>query len=162
MDGFLGTRGSLMLDIVFLTMMLVLPILAVSRFLVRRRGKHELHRRIQITLAWVLLIAVVAFEVDVRVFGWRERAMPSPYWVDGALNDWIDWSLIVHLCFAIPTPFIWGGLIWAALRGFPKPTRPGPHSARHRFWGTIAMVMMAMTSVTGWVFYWLAFAATAG
>ena len=159
MNGFLGTRGSFMLDVVFLAMMLVLPIMGISRFLVRNRGKHALHRRIQLILAVVLLAAVIAFEVDVRVFGWRDRAAPSPFWQDGAWNDWIDYSLIVHLCFAIPTPFIWGGVIWGALRGFPKPTRPGAHSKTHRRWGTIAMVMMAMTSITGWIFYWLAFVA---
>lgn len=160
MDGFLGTRGSLMLDVVFVAMMLVVPLLGISRFLVRNRQRYQLHRRMQIVLAVVLLLAVLAFEIEIRVFGWTQRATDSPYWLDGKWNDWIDYSLIVHLCFAIPTPFIWAGLIFAAIRGFPKPTQPGSHSATHRRWGTIAMAMMTLTSLTGWVFYWLAFAAT--
>ena len=160
MEGFLSTRGSFMLDAVFLAMMLVVPIMGLSRYLVRNQHRYALHRRIQLILATVLLAAVLAFEIEMRLFGWKQRAIASPFWQEGRWNDWIDYSLVIHLCFAIPTPFIWGGLIWAALRKFPRPTTPAAHSATHKRWGTIAMVMMTMTSLTGWIFYWLAFVAT--
>ena len=159
MNGFLGTRGSLMLDIVFLAMLAVIPLMLYSRYLVRAPRSYSWHKRIQLTLAIVLLLAVCLFELEMRIMGWSHRAEASPYWIAGKWNDWVDYSLLLHLCFAIPTPFVWGGLIWAALRKFPNPPQPSSHSRRHRLWGSIAMFMMAMTAITGWCFYWLAFAA---
>ena len=159
MYGFLGTRGSFMLDLVFAAMIGVVPILLLSWYLVRKRRAYRLHKVIQLVLAVVLLLAVVGFEIEMRLSGWTHLAEASPYWVDGRWNDWIDYSLAIQLCFAIPTPFLWGGLIFAALRRFPSPPGPSAHSRRHVIWGTISMLFMMGTSVTGWVFYWLAFAA---
>ena len=113
----------------------------------------------QIVLSIILLTAVVAFELEMRIFGWKDRAVDSPYWQDGAINDWVDYSLIIHLCFAIPTPLIWAGVLYYALRRFPKPPEPADHSVHHRFWGHIAMIGLTLTAVTGSVFYWFAFVA---
>ena len=60
-DGFLGTRASLMLDVVALAMLAVLPVLGFSIWLVRCRRLYAIHKRIQLTLASVLLLTVVAF-----------------------------------------------------------------------------------------------------
>ena len=158
-NGFLGTRGSLMLDTVFLAMLAVLPVMGISIWLVKYRRKFQLHKIIQLTLASALLLAVVAFEIEVRVTGWTDRALPSPYWQDGRWNDWIDASLAVHLCFAIPTPLLWMVVIVQALRRFPKPPRPNEYSRRHAIWAWLAAIAMSLTAITGWVFYWLAFAA---
>ena len=80
-NGFLGTRGSLMLDVVFLAMFAIVPVLAYSIYLVRSRRRFELHKRIQITLGLVLLVAVTAFELDMRFFtDWRERAAASRFY----------------------------------------------------------------------------------
>lgn len=155
LNGFLGTRGSLMLDLVFLAMFAVVPVMAVSVALVKWGGRYQLHKRIQILLAAVLLVAVTVFEVDIRIHGWRERAEPSPYYASGA----VDRMLAVHLFFAIPTVLIWAYVVIAALRRFPHIPVPGPYSRRHKFWGWIAVVEMTMTAVTGWLFYWMAFAA---
>jgi hypothetical protein len=117
----------------------------------------------------VLLVAVVAFEVDMRRNGWESRAVPSPYFageVDDAGELVMDWScpigvaLIIHLFFAIPTALIWTIVIVQALRKFPRPPLPGTHSPAHRFWGWLAVVEMCGTAITGWVFYSLAFIAT--
>ncbi len=146
-----------MLDLVFVAMMVVIPMLALSRYLVRNRKNYTAHKTIQLSLAAVLLLAVIGFEIEMRLFGWADRAAGSPAWVDGRFNDWIDYSLAIHLCFAIPTPFVWGFIIFRALHGFPRPPRPSAHSSFHRVWGRIGMVAMTMTAVTGWWFYWLAF-----
>ncbi len=159
MGGFLSTRGSFMLDGVFIAMMAVIPLMGLSRYLVRNRKSYTAHKTIQLSLATILLLAVIGFEVEMRMFGWTDRAAASRFWVDGRLNDWIDYSLAIHLCFAIPTPFLWGYIIYRAWRGFPRPPHPSAHSASHRFWGRIGMGAMTMTALTGWCFYWLAFVA---
>ena len=71
-NGFLGTRASFMLDVVFLALFAVLPLLALSIAIVRRRG-YLAHKRLQLVLGSVLLLAVLAFEIEMRVFGWHRK-----------------------------------------------------------------------------------------
>jgi len=154
-DGFLGTRASFMLDVVFLAMFVVVPVLAWSVYVVRVRRNYVLHKRVQVTLGLILLAAVTLFEVDMRINGWHSRAEPSPYWADGTVRN----VLVVHLLFAVSTAVLWIVVMVRALRNFPSPPRPSAHSAWHKRWGWIAAVDMGLTSLTGWIFYWLAFAA---
>jgi hypothetical protein len=158
MNGFLGTRASLMLDVVFLTMFVVVPVMAWSIWQVRRHRRYVLHKRVQLALATVLLAAVLAFEVDIRFFTeWQALAAGSPYYASPI--NWVKIALAVHLFFAVPTAFLWGYVVWHALRYIPNPPRPSQHSARHKRWAWLAAWEMLGTAVTGWVFYYLAFAA---
>lgn len=145
-----------MLDFVALAMVVIMVVLMVSIWLVRKK-KYNTHKIIQIVTAIVLLVSVLAFELDMRLFtDWRQLAEPSPWYESG----WVTAVLYVHLVFAIPTPFVWGFVIWQALRKFDRPPRPGVHSVRHKRWGWIATILMLMTTLTGWGFYWLAFVAS--
>jgi putative membrane protein len=161
LSGFIpGSRGSLMLDVVFLAMFAVVPLLIASIYLVKVRHRYGLHKRLQLAMAIVLLVAVVLFELDIRINGWEARAEPSPYF--DALNKWscpAGISLIVHLSFAVPTLVLWIYVVAAALRKFSKPPMPGTHSQRHAWTGWLAAGGMILTAVTGWLFYWLAFVA---
>ncbi len=148
-----------MLDFVFVAMIAILPVLAWSIYLVRYRRQFELHKRVQVGLALVLLVAVVLFEIDVRFLtDWEALAGPSPYFKP---ESWctVWYALAVHLCFAVPTPFLWAFVIVQAMRRFPRPVTPSAYSPRHVFWARVAAGGMVMTAVTGWVFYWLAFVA---
>lgn len=160
LPGFLGTRASFMLDVVFLAMFAVIPLMGLSIGLARYRRLYGAHKTLQLTLGTVLLVAVLAFEIDMRFFtDWEELAAPSPYY---AAETWCPvWiALAVHLAFAVPTTLLWVVVIYRALRGFARPPRPGPHSGSHMLWGRVAGFGMLMTGVTGWVFYYLAFAAS--
>ncbi|MFP6751874.1 MAG: DUF420 domain-containing protein [Pirellulaceae bacterium] len=158
---FLAPRGSLMLDVVFLAMLLVVPVLFWSIWQVRRRQRFSLHRQMQLLLAVVLLGTVLAFEIDIQFFtDWETEANGSPYYTQESWNAVLT-VLTVHLLFAIPTLLIWIVVVVRALRGFEKPPAPGAHSAAHKRWGRIAVVGMTGTAVTGWLFYWMAFVATA-
>jgi len=155
-NGFLGTRASLMLDVVFLAMFLVLPVLGVSIAMVRFRRNYGWHKRAQLILAVVLLVAVAAFEIDMQfVSGWRDRATPSPFWKTGVMT-----SLYVHLVFSISTFFLWLYVVAGALRNVPRPPGPSVYSRRHMFWARLAAIDLVFTAMTGWTFYWLAFVAT--
>ena len=168
-NGFLGTRASIMRDVVFVAMFVVLAVMAWSIFLVRFRQQYTLHKRIQLTLGLVLLVTVSAFEVDMQwLTEWELRAAPSPYFVPDfssatpAAAKWgstVGRSLLVHLSFAVPTFALWVFVIIQGLRHFPNPPLPAPYSRRHKLWGRLAAFGMTMTSLTGWVFYYLAFVA---
>ena len=104
LPGFLPfSRASFAIDVVALTTLAVVPLLAWSIYLVRYEKNYALHRKIQLTLAGLLLGAVVLFELEVRIFGWRQFAEPSPFY-DTILFP----VLYVHLFFAISTPLPFG------------------------------------------------------
>ncbi len=154
--GFLPTRGSIMLDFVFAAMFGIIAIMGVSIYLVRYRKKYDLHKWIQIGLGVTLLLAVAAFEIDLQLFtNWRELAKASPHY-----STLVDYSLWIHLCFAIPTPLMWIYVIVQGVRKFPSPVTPCEYSATHILTARIAAIGMLMTAVTGWIFYWLAFIAS--
>ncbi len=155
-----------MLDVVFLAMFLVIPVLAWS---VRqaKAGRYTLHKRVQLVLAAVLLAAVGAFEVDMQLFTeWRDRAAGwtgeagSPYYDKSTDSGLAVYALWIHLCFAVSTAVLWVYVIVQALRKYPTPPQPGPHSRSHVRWARLAAWDMFLTALTGWVFYYLAFIAT--
>jgi putative membrane protein len=143
-DGFLGSRASLMLDLVFLAMFAVLPVLGWSIFQVKRRRRYLLHKRVQLALG--------------AVNGWRDRAAASRFWNVTGVN-WVDAALALHLCFAITTSLAWIVVIARALMNFPSPPAPGPHSPWHLRWAKVAALDMLLTALTGWLFYLMAFVA---
>ena len=148
-----------MLDVVALAMVVVLPVLAFSVYLVKYRQQYALHKKIQLTLGAVLLVTVTLFELDMRIGGWWHRAEASPYIGAEGSTDWVIVALGIHLCFAVTTAILWVVVITRALAKFPKPPVPSAHSPWHRRYGMAAAIDMACTGVTGWIFYYLAFVA---
>ncbi len=150
-----------MLDVVFLAMFAIVPLLLLSVFLVRKRHQYSLHKRLQLAMATVLLVAVGLFEVDMQLFTRWESLAEGSRFFDPA-NKWgspAGRSLLVHLSFAIPTLVLWIVVVAAALRRFPNPPHPGSHSLWHARLGWLATIGMVLTAVTGWSFYYLAFVA---
>lgn len=159
MNGFLGTRASLMLDVVVVAMGALLPVLAWSVYVAKYRRQYAWHKSVQLALGILLLVTVVLFEADMRINGWRDRAAHSPYGGADGSFDWVTASLALHLCFAITAALLWIAVIARGLRSFSSLPAPGPHSAWHKRYGMLAALDMALTAITGWVFYWLAFVA---
>lgn len=153
-DGFLGTRASIGMDVVLVGLVALLPVLAWSVAAVRR-GRYGLHKSLQLFIAAALAAAIVVFEIDVRlVSDWKTRAATSPWWPGGVLA-----ALAVHLVFAVSTFALLVWVLWEAVARFPSPPAPGTHGPRHRRMARLAAADLALTAVTGTVFYWLAFVA---
>lgn len=153
-DGFLGTRAPLILDVLCLAMLAVMVVLAVSIYLVKVRKRYALHKQIQITLGVVLLAVIVLFELDIRLHGWQDRAAGD---LGGRAPAAAVKALYVHLVFAVSTVVLWIVTTVLALRRYSDPPLPGPHSPAHKVLGWISTVDMGLTTITGWVFYWFAF-----
>ncbi|MDA7977993.1 MAG: DUF420 domain-containing protein [Pirellulales bacterium] len=156
MDGFLpGSRASIMLDVVFLAMFVVVPVLLWSIYQVKYRQRYLLHKRVQVTMSVILLVTVGLFEIDIRLNDWRPDAEPSPYY-----GSTLNTVLAVHLVFAISTFLLWAVTITQALRKIPNPPGPCAYSPKHIRLAKLAALDMCLTAVTGWTFYWMAFMAT--
>jgi hypothetical protein len=159
-QGFLGFDSSFMLDVVVCALVLVVPVIVVSLFVVKVRKNYALHAAIQTTLSVVLLLVVVAFEVDMRLHGgWRNivnKNPEAPRVIDEALSQ-VHTMLLVHLVFAVSTPVLWITTLILAWRRFASPPQPGTHSRTHKTLGWLATLDLVLTSVTGLGFYYLAF-----
>ncbi|HMO14111.1 MAG TPA: DUF420 domain-containing protein [Pirellulaceae bacterium] len=152
-NGLLPTRATLMLDLLVVGMVIIVAAMFLSVLLVKA-GRYKMHRQIQTVLSAILLIVVIMFEVDVRFFtDWRALARESAYFESG----WVFRTLIIHLVFAIPTPFVWGTVLVLAWKNFANPPQPGAHSRLHCKLGYTAIGLMLMTAITGWLFYVTAF-----
>lgn len=143
-----------MLDVLVLAMGVVVLVLGWSIYEVKYRHRYQLHKWVQVSLGVVLLVAVIVFEIDVRLYGWQDRAAGE---IGGHASRLVMTSLAVHLVFAISATILWPLVIIRALRNFPSPPHPGPHSRFHVRWARIAAIDMFITAVTGWTFYYLAF-----
>lgn len=150
-----------MLDFVVCALIGVVPVLLWSLYLVKYRREYRMHRNLQIGLGVVLLIAVIAFEVDLQLVhgGWEnvvnkpgQSPRMTPVELDSARR-----VLWVHLVFAITTPILWAITIVLALRRFPNPLQPAPHSRLHKKLGWASTIDITLTAVTGLVFYYVAF-----
>ena len=160
-NGFLGYPTTFMLDFVVCALALVVPVLIWSLWLVKRRRRYVAHKRLQMSLGIVLLLAVTAFEVDVQMVhgGWENivaKQPLSPEALRTKINAVRPW-LLVHLVFAVTTPLLWLATITLALRRFENPPVPGAHSRMHKALGWASTIDISLTSVTGLLFYYVAF-----
>ncbi|MFO0918986.1 MAG: DUF420 domain-containing protein [Planctomycetaceae bacterium] len=157
-DGFLGYRTSFMLDFVVVALVLIVPILLFSIFTVKIRRNYARHRNLQLLLGVVLLLAVAAFEIDLRLQGgWQSIVNKGEPKLSSEQLSFVAQVLYLHLVFAISTPFLWIATIVLALRNFPNPPCPGPHSRLHKTLGWLSTIDITLTSVTGLAFYYVAF-----
>lgn len=160
-NGFLGYPTTFMLDFVVCALALVVPLLLWSLWLVKFRRQYALHKRLQIGLGIILLLAVTAFEVDVQKVhgGWEKivaKQQLNPEALTQKINAVRPW-LMIHLVFAVSTPLLWITTTVLALRRFDNPPSPGRHSRLHKTLGWASAVDITLTSVTGLLFYYVAF-----
>lgn len=162
-NGFLGYNASLMLDVVVSALALIVPTLLFSLYSVKFRKNYALHKKLQITLGVVLLLAVSAFEIDMQLVhgGWENIVNKPEDPIRLTTNDleFVRNILHVHLVFAISTPVFWILTISLALKKFPNPPAPCAHSKLHKRLGWLSAIDITLTSVTGLVFYYFAFIA---
>lgn len=161
-NGFLGYDASFMLDFVVSALVLIVPVLLWSLFAVKVQRKYRLHRNLQTALGLVLLVAVAAFEIDMRLHGGWQNIVnkdPASPRLTSVQMETVSQVLMVHLVFAISTPFLWGATLFLAWRRFAKDPQPGPHSRLHKTLGWASVLDIVLTSVTGLWFYYAAFVA---
>jgi hypothetical protein len=162
-DGFLGYHASFMLDVVVCALALVVPAIAFSLYLVKVKHKYVAHRNLQLVLGAVLLLAVSAFEIDIRLHGGWEAIVNRPGSeprLTGAALEFATRVLWVHLIFAISTPPLWVATIVLALRRFPNPPAPCEHRLLHKKLGWLSTIDITLTSLTGLYWYYIAFVAS--
>jgi hypothetical protein len=149
-----------MLDFVVCALVLIVPLLLWSLWLVKVQRRYRTHKRLQLLLGAVLLVAVSAFEIDMRMHGGWQQILAQQQLDPAALETKAavvaPW-LYTHLVFAVTTPVLWIVTIVLAIRRFGRDPRPGSHSKLHKLLGWAATIDIALTSATGLLFYFVAF-----
>ena len=152
--GFLGTRADILMDIVVLSFIVILPLLAWSWLIVRRDKKYSLHKRVQLTTGIVLAVVVALFEYDLKVSGGIFELTSGSSLAGTTLLNAVIYT---HTLFAVAAALIWVGLIVMSLIRFDSPPKPGAFSRKHRFWGRAGMVSMMLAAATAPPLYYLGF-----
>ena len=151
-----GSRASLIFDVIVLSMPIVLLALGYSLYQVKYHRNVALHKRLQLALSVILLIVITWFELDVRFFGWKERAALSPYY-----NTTLFPFLYGHVLISVSAAGAWLVQVLLALRQFDKNYEISvKNRISHIRRGWLTVVLMILTTVTGWIFYVMAFIAT--
>jgi putative membrane protein len=157
-QGFLGYPSTLMLDVVVCALVLVVPLLLYSIYLVKFRRQYLWHRNLQIGLGAVLLVTVCLFELDMRMQGgWRSILRNRPTQLSESQLLFVGRILLIHVCFAVSSVVLWIVTLTHGLRNVPNPPAPSPHSERHKLLGWLSTISLTLTSVTGLIFYYYAF-----
>jgi uncharacterized membrane protein YozB (DUF420 family) len=150
-----GSRAPFVFDVVVLAMPMVLIAIAISIFVVRHYQNYILHRKIQTVNTVLLGVVIIWFEFDVRTNGWQEAAKVSPHY-DGIMFP----ALYIHIACALATLVTWSWQMWSAWRKFATDRISNVDDRRnHRWVGKAAATLMGLTTLTGWIFYMLAFIA---
>ena len=146
------SRAPFGVDALALFALFILPFLAISLSAVRWGRAFRFHKFMQTTLGLALISALLVFEWQIRLEGWRLYAADSPYY-----DTWVTPALVLHLFCAAPTFGLWMIVLTGAWKKFPVPAKPGEYSMIHKKLGRIAAGSMVGTAASGWLFYWLAF-----
>ncbi len=149
MEGFLGTRGNFIVDLV-ITISGFLPFLLLFTFYLAAKRREVLHKYLQITLFGVVSILVVALETSIQFGGLSEISQKSPY--NGTTELLI--LFMIHLFFAISSFLLWLWLIIKSLKEYPD-----RFSFNHKKLGKILFWNILCMVITGWILYWMTFAA---
>ncbi len=123
MNGFLGTDADFVIDLFLVLLVVLLPVLGVGIQLARRR-RLKAHARFMVVTFLVFVVALVAFEVNVRI---HAATLPDP-----ALTP-----MVIHLAFAVPALALWTWQVATAKRAF---TDPEPHRRRGRLLGMLLLL----------------------
>jgi hypothetical protein len=147
-EGLLGTRADIIIDIVMITSAL-LPFLLIYAIYLAKKEQYDLHKWIQIILFTIVNLLVIALEVDIRYGGIDKIIEQSKYFNSSTLGI----VFIIHLVFAISSTLLWFWLIIISAKRYPIHFR-----FPHKKYGMIVYIDIVLTVITGWILYALVFA----
>jgi putative membrane protein len=134
-------------------MTLVAPVAAYISIRLARARDHDRHRLVQAVLVVMAWIAVLAFELRLRLAGgsgaFLERAPPE-------LIVWAHRLIGIHITVAVATYCLWTWLAVTSWRRY-EVRLPGSFSRRHRQLGTLVFGGLCFTAASATAMFAIAF-----
>lgn len=131
-SSFFGARCDVLMDIVVISMAIILPLLCYSVKKVRDEHNYKAHKKIQLTMFFVLFFVVLLLEYDMKQNGGIFE-MVKGWSYEGTF--FLNFMIYFHTFLSITTSLIWIVLIIASLIKFGSNPQPGKFSRTHKFWG---------------------------
>ena len=147
-----GTRADPVVNLAYLVT-LAAPFAALLSLRLIRIGKHNLHRRAQIALLTICVLAVMALEIRIRVAGGAGALVRSSVYAGSTLLTWVA---AVHIIGAVITYLLWIGFVFVSNRSYGS-SLPGAFSRSHKTGGLLIIGGLSFTTVSATVVYFLAF-----
>lgn len=147
-----GTRAGFLVDCTFVVTLLA-PLVVLSSLRLARSRRHDAHRRLQIWLLVVCVLAVLTLEASIRMAGGS-----GAFIARSGLGrpDLVRGVLAVHVSFAVATYAAWTWLAIASHRRF-RASLPGSFSRRHKRVGKLVFGGLCFTALSAAAMYTLAF-----
>ena len=152
-QGFLGTRADMLMDVILLAVVLV-PFALLFSFRKVRGGNHSYHKRMQATLFWIVLTAVVLFETNIRLSGGSGALIKESAWVAGLPFKVL---LYTHILVAVLTFSTWGVVLYISGKKRKKQALPGSFTPSHKTIGKAIFGGSIFTAISGVVIYTFGF-----
>lgn len=153
MPGFLGTGAPFMMDLVMIALLVINPALFWS-IQQAKKGHFGLHRKVQLVLAIVLFVAVILFEIEIRLAGGIVNIIGEEKY-----TTLFQIILYIHIFFSVTTTILWGVLTFKACKMYTPQGFPDHYSQQHKKMGWLGTLDLLLTTLTGFVVYYLGFIA---
>lgn len=147
-------RADLVVDFTLLVNLLA-PAIALASFRLARTGRRDAHRRVQLALLAICILAVVALEVRIRVGGGSGALLAG---APASLMTLARATLAVHIVVAVATYAAWVWLAVASSRRYGV-VLPGRFSRAHRRAGWWIFGGLCFNAASASAMYLLAFVA---
>lgn len=153
-SGFLGGRGNLLTDFVFVCNLLA-PAWALVAAAAARRGDQRRHMRLQ-TILWILMLAnLFLLEGYIRVSGGSGSLMAGSPHAGTALFETV---FLLHVVPAVATYLLWTWLVIVTYRRWSLPAMV-TFARRHMLLGRVVIAGLMWTALSACFVYYLTFAA---
>ncbi len=149
----LTERSDLIIDLVLLSTLVLVPLIVVA-WRRARRSEYRRHRNTMLVTTLLLFVAVTAVEMHLRALGGLFVLTEGSRFEGTAFLHWSAW---IHVGISTIAGIWWAALVRVSLWKFPNPPEPTPFGRYHRFAGRTALVLMALTGITGLELYGIAF-----
>ncbi len=148
-SGFLGTRALWFMDLVTVWFAL-LPLLMIYAIYLAKKAKIEKHKIVQSALFVLTIIAVLIFEVGVRISGGYlsyAKESDTPFLL-------LTVILVIHILIAILSVILWAYTLIVAHKELKATSAVNRSHKKH---GKLVFVGMSITSFLGILIYLLLF-----
>ena len=149
-----GTRADAIVNCVYLVTLMA-PLVAFLSLRLVRKGQYDAHKRVQIVLLIVCVLAVGALETRIRLAGGSGSLLEgSPYAGSGLMRT----VATIHIVGAVLTYAVWCVQVLASYR-LHRSKLPGAFSPRHKIIGWVVIGGLCFTAFSATAVYTLAFVA---
>ncbi len=152
--GFLGTRASLLLDII-VTFLALLPLFTGISIMFATRRELRLHQVTQFLLFFLMLIILLLFAYVVHYKTGFEALLQ-----ESTINPTIAFiGLIIHIVISLVTFTLWMFALLYALSDKKRRGLPGVYSMSHANAGKRVFKFILLTALSSVSIYWMLFMA---